>query len=161
MQSRTIETWVGIFMLIGIAALAVLAFKVSGSAGSKGDVYRIEARFENVGGLNEKAPVMIGGVRVGRVAKITMDKDDYSAVVEMDIEQHYDNLPSDSGASILTAGLLGAQFVGLDPGAEDIFLEQGDELEITQSAVQLETLISQFMFSQARSSDNAGKSDSQ
>jgi len=159
MQSRTIETWVGIFMLLGIAALAVLAFKVSGSAGTDGNVYRIAARFENVGGLNEKAPVMIGGVRVGRVARISMDKEDYSAVVEMDIEQKYDNLPSDSGASILTSGLLGAQFVGLDPGAEDMFLEHGDELEITQSAIQLETLISQFMFSQGSSRDNTDKAE--
>jgi len=153
-QSKTLETWVGIFMLLGIAALAVLAFKVSGSAGTGGDVYRIQARFENVGGLNEKAPVMIGGVRIGRVAEITIDKEDYSAIVGMDIESHYDNLPTDTGASILTSGLLGAQFVGLEPGAEDIYLEKGDELEITQSAIQLETLISQFMFSRAGNNES-------
>ncbi|MBX2868764.1 MAG: outer membrane lipid asymmetry maintenance protein MlaD [Acidiferrobacterales bacterium] len=144
-------------MLLGVAAVAVLAFKVSGSAGTGGDVFRIEAKFENVGGLNEKAPVMVGGVRVGRVAEIRIDKEDYSAVVGMDIDSHYDNLPIDSGASILTAGLLGAQFVGLEPGADDIFLEQGDEIEITQSAIQLETLISQFMFSQG--SDNKADSE--
>ena len=149
MQKRSLEIWVGLFMILGIASLAMLALKVSGSAGTGGDVYRIQARFENVGGLSEKAPVMVGGVRIGRVAEISMDRDDYSAVVGMDISTHYDNLPLDSGASILTSGLLGAQFVGLDPGAEDIFLQPGDEIEITQSAIQLETLISQFMFSQA------------
>ena len=127
----------------------MLALKVSGSAGTGGDVYRIQARFENVGGLSEKAPVMVGGVRIGRVAEISMDREDYSAVVGMDISTHFDNLPIDTGASILTSGLLGAQFVGLEPGAEDVYLQQGDEIDITQSAIQLETLISQFMFSQA------------
>ncbi|MGB5706102.1 MAG: outer membrane lipid asymmetry maintenance protein MlaD [Arenicellales bacterium] len=159
MKQKTIEIWVGIFMMIGIAALMMLAFKVSGSAGGGGDVYRINARFENVGGLNEKAPVMIGGVRIGRVADIRIDKEDFSAVVGMDIDSKYDNLPSDTGASILTSGLLGAQFVGLDPGAEDLYLEKGDELEITQSAIQLESLISQFMFSQAGKGDNSGDDD--
>ena len=149
MQRKSIELWVGIFMLLGMASLAMLAFKVSGSAGTGGDVYRINARFQNVGGLSEKAPVMVGGVRIGRVAEITIDRDDYSAVVGMDVDSYYNNLPIDSGASILTSGLLGAQFVGLEPGAEDIYLESGDEIEITQSAIQLETLISQFMFSQA------------
>ena len=149
MQRKSIEIWVGVFMLIGMASLAMLALKVSGSAGTGGDIYRINARFQNVGGLSEKAPVMVGGVRIGRVAEISIDKDDYSAVVGMDVERYYDNLPIDSGASILTSGLLGAQFVGLEPGAEDIYLQDGDEIEITQSAIQLETLISQFMFSQA------------
>lgn len=154
MNQKTIEIWVGIFMIAGIAALTMLAFKVSGSAGNSGDVYRVNARFENVGGLSEKAPVRIGGVRIGRVAEISIDKEDFSAVVGMDIEKHYDNLPLDTGASILTSGLLGAQFIGLEPGAEDLYLESGDELEITQSAIQLETLISRFMFSQAGKGDN-------
>ena len=148
MHNKTIETWVGIFMLAGVAALVMLAFQVSGSAGSGGDVYRITAKFENVGGLSAKAPVRIGGVKVGRVAEITMDKSDYSAIVAMDIDAHFDNIPIDSGASILTSGLLGAQFVGIDIGAEDSHMQSGEELEITQSAIQLETLISQFMFSQ-------------
>jgi len=135
----------------------VLAFKVSGSAGTGGDVYTITAKFENVGGLAEKAPVRVGGVRVGRVAKIDIDREDYSAVVDMDIDAKYDNLPTDTGASILTAGLLGAQFIGLEPGAEEIFLETGDEIEITQSAIQLETLISQFMFSQGSNNDSGSE----
>ncbi|MGI9317595.1 MAG: outer membrane lipid asymmetry maintenance protein MlaD [bacterium] len=155
MNQKTIEIWVGIFMILGIAALTMLAFKVSGSAGNSGDVYRVNARFENVGGLSEKAPVRIGGVRIGRVAKISIDKEDFSAVVGMDIEKRYDNLPLDTGASILTSGLLGAQFIGLEPGAEDSYLENGDEVEITQSAIQLESLISRFMFSQAGKGDNS------
>ena len=149
MQQRTIEIWVGLFVILGIVSLAMLALKVSGSTGTGGDVYRIHARFQNVGGLTVKSPVMVGGVRIGRVAEISIDKDDYSAIVGMDIAAHYDNLPLDTGASILTAGLLGAQFVGLDPGAEDLFLREGDEIEITQSAIQLESLIGQFMFSLA------------
>ena len=146
MQSRRLEIWVGLFMLLGLAALALLAIQVSGAGGGAGDTYRIKAKFENIGGLNEKAPVMIGGVRVGRVGEISIDRDDYSAVVALDIESKYDNLPIDTGASILTAGLLGAQFVGLSPGADDFVLEPGDVLDFTQSAVQLESLISQFMF---------------
>ncbi|NKB61445.1 MAG: outer membrane lipid asymmetry maintenance protein MlaD [Gammaproteobacteria bacterium] len=150
MQSKAIEVWVGIFMLIGVAALVMLAVQVSGAGKGGGETYRLEAKFENVGGLNEKAPVMIGGVRIGRVGGIRIDKDDYGAVVELDIEKQYDNLPIDTGASILTAGLLGAQFVGLSPGADDFFLEPGDMLELTQSAIQLENLISQFMFNQGK-----------
>lgn len=149
MQQKTIETWVGVFMLVGIAALVMLAFKVSGSAGTGGDVYRINARFENVGGLSVKAPVRIGGVKVGRVAEITIDKQDYSAIVAMDIAAYFDNIPIDSDAAILTSGLLGAQFVGIGIGGEEVFVESGEELETTQSAIQLETLISQFMFSRA------------
>ncbi len=150
MQSKAIEVWVGIFMLIGVAALVMLAVQVSGAGKGGGETYRLEAKFENVGGLNEKAPVMIGGVRIGRVGGIRIDKDDYGAVVELDIEKQYDNLPIDTGASILTAGLLGAQFVGLSPGADDFFLEPGDMLELTQSAIQLENLIRQFMFNQGK-----------
>lgn len=154
MQKKTIEFWVGLFVILGIASLAMLALKVSGSTGVGGDVYRVQARFQNVGGLSVKAPVMVGGVRIGRVAEITIDKNDYSAVVAMDISMHYDNLPLDTGASILTSGLLGAQFVGLEPGAEDIYLGEGEEIEITQSALQLESLISQFLFSQGGNNSN-------
>ena len=150
MQKKATEIWVGLFMLLGLAALALLAVQVSGAGQGAGNTYRIEAKFENIGGLNEKAPVMIGGVRVGRVAGIRIDTEDYSPVVELDIEKKYDNLPIDTGASILTAGLLGAQFVGLSPGADELTLEPGDMLDFTQSAIQLESLISQFMFNQGK-----------
>ncbi len=152
MQKSAVEIWVGLFMAMGIAAIALLALKVSGPVGAGGESFRIQARFENVGGLNERAPVMVGGVRIGRVTKISMDKEDYSAVVDMDIDVTYDNLSIDTSASVLTTGLLGAKFIGLEPGAEEIFLVEGDEIEITQSSIQLETLISQFMFNRAAQS---------
>ncbi|CAJ2377415.1 MAG: outer membrane lipid asymmetry maintenance protein MlaD [Gammaproteobacteria bacterium] len=148
MQRTSTEIWVGIFILLGLAALTMLAVQVSNAGGGGGNTFRVTAHFSNVGGLNEKAPVMIGGVRVGRVGDITIDRESYEAVVGMDIDARYDNLPADTSAAILTAGLLGAQFIGLLPGADDFYLEEGDRVEITQSAIQLESLISQFMFSQ-------------
>ncbi|MGI9311804.1 MAG: outer membrane lipid asymmetry maintenance protein MlaD [bacterium] len=154
-RSRRIEIWVGIFMLLGLGALAMLAMQVSNAGAGGGDTFRVDAHFSNVGGLTEKAPVMIGGVRVGRVGAISIDRASYDAVVGMDIDAKYDTLPTDTSAAILTAGLLGAQFVGLQVGAEDLYLEDGDRIDITQSAIQLESLISQFLFSQGKSA--AGK----
>ncbi|MDA7967773.1 MAG: outer membrane lipid asymmetry maintenance protein MlaD [Gammaproteobacteria bacterium] len=153
MQRTSTEIWVGIFILLGLAALTMLAVQVSNAGGGGGNTFRVTAHFSNVGGLNEKAPVMIGGVRVGRVGDITIDRESYEAVVGMDIDARYDNLPADTSAAILTAGLLGAQFIGLLPGADDFYLEEGDRVEITQSAIQLESLISQFMFSQGEGKD--------
>ncbi len=153
MQRTSTEIWVGIFILLGLAALTMLAVQVSNAGGGGGNTFRVTAHFSNVGGLNEKAPVMIGGVRVGRVGDITIDRESYEAVVGMDIDARYDNLPADTSAAILTAGLLGAQFIGLLPGADDFYLEEGDRVEITQSAIQLESLISQFMFSQGEGQD--------
>ena len=135
-------------MIAGVAALAMLAVQVSSAGTGGNDTYRLEARFDNVGGLNVKAPVMIGGVKVGRVGEIWIDKEDYVPVVGLDIDTAYDALPLDTGASILTSGLLGAQFVGLSPGSDDFVLEPGDTMDFTQSAIQLESLISQFMFNQ-------------
>jgi len=133
-------------MLAGIAAVAMLAVQVTDSGIRSHDTYRIEAKFENVGGLAENAPIMIGGVLVGRVASIRIDLEEYIPVVSMDIFSYYDELPDDTGASILTSGLLGAQFIGLSPGSSEFYLEEGDEMEFTQSAVQLETLIGQFLY---------------
>ena len=135
-------------MLAGIGALGLLAFKVSDSSPGTGQTYTVQARFTNVGGLSVKAPVMIGGVRVGRVGNIWIDKQQYVPVVELRIDTDYDTLPIDTGASILTAGLLGAQYIGLSPGASEFYLEEGDVLEFTQSAIQLESLIGQFMLGQ-------------
>lgn len=148
MQSRSVEVWVGIFILLGLAALTMLAVQVSGAGADRGGTFRVYAQFDNIGGLNEKAPVMVGGVRVGRVGGIGIDRETYKPVVYMDIADEYDNLPVDTSASILTAGLLGAQFVGLTPGGDELYLEAGDELELTQSAVQLESLIGQMLFNQ-------------
>jgi phospholipid/cholesterol/gamma-HCH transport system substrate-binding protein len=157
MNKHTIEIWVGIFMLVGIAALVMLAVQVGSVGSSSGNTYRLLARFDNVGGLSVKAPVMIGGVRVGRVGNIWIDEEDYTPVVGLDIDSSYDALGMDTGASILTAGLLGAQFVGLSPGYSDIYLEEGDTLEFTQSAVQLESLISQFVFNQGSKKESEGE----
>ena len=153
MERKSIEIWVGIFIITGLAALIMLAVQVSNAGGGGGDTFRIRADFNNIGGLNEKAPVMIGGVRVGRVGEIFVDKESYRAVVAMDLDTRYDNLPIDTSASIFTAGLLGAQFVGLQVGAEDIYLEEGDRLDLTQDAIQLEELIGRFLFSQGMDGD--------
>lgn len=153
-QRRSIDILVGAFILLGLAALAMLAIQVSDAGTGGGATYRVNAHFSNVGGLNAKAPVMVGGVRIGRVGGISMDKQSYRAVVALDIDATYDNLPIDSSASILTSGLLGAQFVGLQPGGDDFYLQNGDIIEITQSAIQLESLISQFMFSQGSKSSS-------
>ena len=155
MERKSIEIWVGIFIITGLAALIMLAVQVSNAGGGGGDTFRIRADFNNIGGLNEKAPVMIGGVRVGRVGEIFVDKESYRAVVAMDLDTRYDNLPIDTSASIFTAGLLGAQFVGLQVGAEDIYLEEGDHLDLTQDAIQLEELIGRFLFSQGMDGDES------
>ncbi len=157
MHNKNLELWAGIFMLAGIGALAMLAVKVSGGSTGAGQTYTVQARFNNIGGLSVKAPVMIGGVRVGRVGNIWIDKQEYVPVVDLHIDIHYDTLPIDTGASILTAGLLGAQYIGLSPGSSEFYLEEGDVLEFTQSAIQLESLISQFMFSQGRNKESTSQ----
>ncbi len=148
MNSKISELAVGVFLLAGIAALGYLALSV-GNMGStvSSDTYRVTARFDNIGGLAVKAPVTVAGVRVGRVSGISVDRELFSAVVSMDIDAAYDNLPGDTSASILTAGLLGAQYIGLQPGGDIEFLEEGDRIELTQSAVVLENLIGQLLFS--------------
>ncbi|MFL6714320.1 MAG: outer membrane lipid asymmetry maintenance protein MlaD, partial [Sulfurifustis sp.] len=149
-RRRTLEVWVGLFVAAGIAALAMLAFKVGNL--TTADVvngYKIKASFDNIGGLKVKSPVTMAGVRVGRVSGISFDNERYRAVVTMDIDGRYNRIPTDSSAAILTAGLLGEQYVGLEPGGADDYLKPGDTLRTTQSAVVLEKLFGQFLFSNA------------
>ncbi len=149
-QTRTVEIAVGAFVAAGLAALFVLAMKVSNiGAFDVAEGYELVARFDNVGGLKVRAPVTVGGVRVGRVVAIDYDMDTYEAVVRMRIDRRYDRFPTDTSASILTAGLLGEQYVGLEPGGEERYLGDGDRIRYTQSALVLEKIIGQFLYSKA------------
>ena len=149
MGKRGIETLVGAFVLVGILALVFLALKAAnlGSLGG-GDVYKVQARFDNVGGLKPHAPVRSAGVTVGRVTGITLDGKTYQGVVTLDIERKF-QFPKDTSAKILTAGLLGDQYVGLEPGGDDKNLAAGETIAQTQSAVVLENLIGQFLTGKA------------
>jgi phospholipid/cholesterol/gamma-HCH transport system substrate-binding protein len=149
MGKKSIETLVGGFVLLGMLGLVFLALKAAnlGSVGG-GDTYLVQARFDNIGGLKVRAPVRTAGVTVGRVTKIMLDGKSFQGVVSMEIERSY-QYPKDSAAKILTAGLLGDQYVGLDPGGDDKNLAAGDTVAQTQSAVVLENLIGQFLSSKA------------
>ena len=149
MERSTLDLWVGLFVVAGFAALAVLALKV-GNLGSVGgtETYQLTAPFTNIGGLKPRAAVKSSGVVVGRVTEISFDNEKFMAKVTMSIEKRY-KFPKDSSVSILTAGLLGEQYVGIEGGAEDAMLAGGETVKLTQSAVVLEKLISQFMYSKA------------
>jgi len=148
--TRTVEILVGAFMALGFVALFFLAMKVSNlSAAAGGDGYLLTARFENIGSLKVRSPVTMAGVRLGRVEDIVFDQDTYQAVVTMRIEEQFDRIPDDTFANIFTAGLLGEQYISLDPGGSMDHLRQGDQIEFTQSALVLERMIGQFLFSKA------------
>lgn len=150
MGTRSQDVWVGIFVTLGIAALLFLALRASNLVDySTGDTYRLHASFDNVGGLRARAPVTIGGVRIGRVISIDYDLENFRARVALEIDQRYDQLPEDSTASIRTAGLIGEQFVSVEPGGAPEVLQDGDEVELTQSAIVIEQLIGQFLYGQA------------
>jgi len=141
---------VGLFVALGLAALVMLAMKVSNlSDYGGGETYRLTARFDNIGGLKVRSPVMVAGVRIGQVSEVRVDHDTYEAVVSLDIYRRYDNLPVDTSASIFTAGLLGEQYLALEPGGEEKVLRDGDEIKLTQSAMVLEQVIGQVLFSKA------------
>ena len=150
LQTRTTEIMVGLFVAAGLAALFMLAMKVSNLATFQDEGgYELVARFENVGGLKVRSPVTVAGVRIGRVADIDFDKQTYEAVVRLSITGRFDNLPTDTTGSIYTAGLLGEQYISLEPGGEEAYLGDGDEIRLTQSALVLEQVIGQFLFSKA------------
>lgn len=146
MTTRTTEIWVGIFVAAGLAALFMLAMKVSNLASYSGDEgYEVTARFEDVSGLKVRSPVTMSGVRIGRVKQITFDDQALQAIVVMEIEPHHNLLPKDTSASIYTAGLLGEKYVGLEAGGDEQSLVQGDEIKLTQDSLVLEKLIGQFV----------------
>lgn len=149
-QNKTTEFLVGIFIVAGLAALLVLAMQVS-NLGTlhRGDSYQLKARFENIGGLKVRSAVTVSGVRVGRISDINFDNDRFEAVVTMDIENRYNQFPDDTAASIYTAGLLGEQYISLEPGGSDELLDDGSTIELTQSSLVLEKLISKFLFSKS------------
>ena len=150
MSSRKIEILVGLFVAAAIAAFFMLAVNVSNmSTYGGGDSYEISARFDNIGGLKVRSPVAAGGVRIGRVTDIQYNNDTYEAVVIMSIDAQYDKFPIDTAASIFTSGLLGEQFIGFEPGAEEDYLKSGDVIDLTQSALVLEQIIGQFLYSKA------------
>jgi phospholipid/cholesterol/gamma-HCH transport system substrate-binding protein len=150
MSTRAIEITVGLFVAAGMLAFFMLAMKASNLVTFSGDGgYSVSASFENIGGLQVRSPVKAGGVTVGRVASIQYDSDTYQAKIIMQIDNTFDQFPVDTSASILTAGLLGEQYIGLEPGAEEEYLEDGDSLQLTESAMVLERLIGQFLYQKA------------
>ena len=137
----------GIFLLLGIAALVWLAMRATDYGQDIGkDTYTISARFTNIGDLRDRAPVKIGGVTVGMVESIVLDPVTFEAVVNMSVASRFNEIPSDTGASVLTSGVLGDRYIGLEPGGAPDVLQDGDELFITQSAVILEQVIGKYMF---------------
>ncbi len=153
---KSLALWVGLFVAAGILALAMLAFKVGNlTTADVVDGYQVKANFDNVGGLKVKAAVTVAGVRVGRVTGIAFDSNRYQAVVTMDIDGQYKNIPADSTANILTSGLLGDQYIGVEPGGEETYLKDGDTILRTQSALVLEKLVGQVIFNKASESEPA------
>lgn len=147
MRMRYIELSVGAFMVLGIIAMVLMAFRVSGLASqSYGDTYTLKARFENLGGLTERAKVSMAGVTIGRVTRVSLDPEWYAAVVEMEVSKSMMTLSKDTSAAITTAGLLGEKYISLTVGAEEEYLQDGDWIEETQSALILEELIGRFLF---------------
>ena len=154
MQKSKHDVWVGLFVMIGAAAIVFLALKAGNLLSlSFDDTYTVSARFDNIGGLKVRAPVKSAGVVVGRVVSIGFDADTYQARVEIDLEKRF-GFPTDSSAKILTSGLLGEQYIGLEPGTEEKLMVTGDKIRVTQSAVVLENLISQFLYSKSSDSSN-------
>jgi phospholipid/cholesterol/gamma-HCH transport system substrate-binding protein len=147
-QTRTMEIGTGLFALLGIGALFFLTTQTTGSDDfNVDDTYEVAARFDNVGSLKARAPVSMSGVTIGRVTDIRFDSESLEAVVTFVVDSQYDQIPDDSDASILTAGLLGSQYIGLTAGGSPFYLEDGSEILFTQSAILLENIIGKFLIS--------------
>ncbi|MEQ8269888.1 outer membrane lipid asymmetry maintenance protein MlaD [Algiphilus sp.] len=146
MPSRPIEIMVGLFFVLGVAAVFLLTFRVAGlDSGGPEEGYTVTADFNNIGGLRSGSAVTLSGVRIGRVSNIAIDDTTFAARVTMKIHAEYDNLPADSGASILTSGLLGEQYIGINPGGAMESLQDGDRLPLTQDALVLENLVGRVL----------------
>ena len=153
-MERKIEFLVGFFIIITLLAAVFLAFKVSGlTTYSERNSYQVTAEFDNIGDLKRRAPVTVAGVKIGQVTGVHLDKNNYKAVVTMNLDLGEDNLPVDSSASIVTAGLLGANYISISPGFEDDYLKNGDQIVETHPALQLETMIGQLLFHMNKEED--------
>lgn len=154
MQTRTMEIGVGLFLLAGLLALSLLALRVSGlTVADSADTYKLYANFDNVAGLTVRAKVTMAGVIVGKVSAIDLDRNSYTGRVTMEVQNRVDNLPTDSTASILTAGLLGEKYIGLSVGGEEAVLKEGGVIHDTQSALVLEDLIGKFLLNTVNKDD--------
>jgi phospholipid/cholesterol/gamma-HCH transport system substrate-binding protein len=152
MKKTVLDFWVGLFVVLGFIAVLFLALKAGNmSSVSFQPTYAVKLQFDNIGGLKVRAPVKSAGVVVGRVGSIGFDTNSYRALVTIDIDKQY-QFPKDTSAKILTSGLLGEQYIGLDPGGDDQMLKAGDTITMTQSAIVLENLIGQFLYSKAADS---------
>jgi phospholipid/cholesterol/gamma-HCH transport system substrate-binding protein len=147
MHKPIFEIAVGLFVVAGLAALLFQSIRVGSFNGdSVDDPYTVHAYFDNIGGLKVRAPVTMAGVNIGRIRSIKLDSDTYRAAVELSISGDYSNLPLDTSAAINTQGLLGEQYIALEPGGDPAFLKDGDRIRLTQSAIVLENMIGQFLF---------------
>lgn len=154
-QTRSVEIGTGLFVLLGLAALFFLTTQTTGSNSfGDNDAFTVTARFENVGSLTDRAPVAMSGVTIGRVTSVDFDPIALNAEVTFRIDSRFDKIPDDSDASILTAGLLGSQYIGLQAGGSDLYLEEGSEIQFTQSAIVIENLISKYLFNSSSESDS-------
>ena len=152
-QTRSVEIGTGLFVLLGMSSLFFLTTQTTGGDDFKAEsVYTVEARFENIGSLRERAPVTMSGVTIGRVTDVSFDPVMMEAVVKFVVDARFDQIPDDSDAAILTSGILGSQYIGLQAGGSDLYLEDGSEIMFTQSAIVLENLIGKFLV-------NAGSKD--
>ena len=161
-NNRSLEIGTGLFVLLGFAALAFLTTQLPGTSLklSSGDAgYRVTAAFDNIGDLKEGSPVTMAGVRIGRVESIRVDQKLFKAVVELRIENQYSEIPEDSDASIQTAGLLGGKYIGIGPGGSETFLKEGGQIEFTQSAIVLESLVNKFFANMASKGSDDSKSE--
>ena len=149
-RRATMELSTGLFVLLGFAALLFMVTQITARGLTLNEQnYRLTARFDNVGSLKIGAPVSMGGVSIGRVEAIDYDSKLYKAVARLAIQTRFSRIPNDSDVAIYTAGLLGGQYVGITPGGAETFFKEGDQIDLTQSAVVLENLISKFLFDKA------------